>query len=430
MDNLQELILEAQLSKAYLSTIERLVNNLKEEVGLKEAEARYLTNLYTELKHLNLFNAKYFKEFEYEGDLINFADIGAFARDPETFAEVMLDVFHAGKFQELFKINFDKNTYEVKLTRVSDIKVDDKKPKYKVMTTPYDYMKVYEDDNWITFNPKNGTEGQSLRTFYSSIWGDKIPRDLKRIFEPTWCTVSSGARQYFESQKSPDKNDQWFVTYSKKPIEELIELIENRHNYSLNSPDNPLNKYLGEMYLLNTKGPTSKEIWYNYGPHHFTNSPGSAVPKSALTPKPTYSYGAGILDPFVISGNKLVTCNLDEQVIEVPLGVTEIAAGAFVDKNNLEEVILPPSVTKIARGAFKDNPFLRVISATNNLQIVETNAIHPTRTANDDIVLVGVIEEDEEGNTIVNKPSRLVFMQNSLRKEYKDMQGTQEVQNV
>ena len=161
MEHIQDLLIEAQLSKAYLSSIERLVNRLKNEVGLKEREARYLTNLYTELKHLNLFNAKYFKEFEYDGDLINFADIGAFAKDPETFAEVMLEVFHAGAFQDLFKINFDNETYEVTLTRVADLEVPEKKKIKNELSTPYDHLKVAEDDYWITFNPKTPKDGQT-----------------------------------------------------------------------------------------------------------------------------------------------------------------------------------------------------------------------------------------------------------------------------
>ena len=139
----------------------------------------------------------------------------------------------------------------------------------------------------------------------------------------------------------------------------------------------------------------------------------------------TYSDLQSETKPYTIEGNKLISYNLDEDVAEVPLGVVEIASGAFEDKNNLMEVILPSTVTKIEKGAFRGNPFMRLIEATNNLTIVETGAVSPTRTQVGEQVLLGVVDTDEDGNLIITKPSRLRFMQDSLRSQYKQLQEEQ-----
>ena len=78
-------IINEAMSKAYRLSISKIERSLIKNFGLLLSEAKYLTGFYTAIKEANLFKSNYFKDFEYEGDMIDFNNIQKFAKEVDTF---------------------------------------------------------------------------------------------------------------------------------------------------------------------------------------------------------------------------------------------------------------------------------------------------------------------------------------------------------
>lgn len=451
-----------EVSQAKIA-LDKLKKGLKEELQLSDIEITYLTEFYKEVKKLKLFESSYFKNFEYEGELFNLEDIQTFAKYPEAFYDIVMIVLHNRSFLDLYSVSFNGVNVELEKIVMADKKEKDTQ---KMTRTPYDQYKVAEDSNYFTFYVPNYNMGQEIRNFYEMLY----PED-KRVFQndnykPTWCIISSSGSHHFSSEKIK-QTDKWLVTFTKQNPADLQEEFMPPMDWLTFKK-----KKLGEVFLMNEKGNLEnkspnrtngkgEEIGGdNYGYHNFTNNPYFGKFGSTLSPKPAYSYeNIDLDDPvfysdFVVEGGVLTAVFLNKEVIRVPQGVSEIATGAF-SNSDVEEVILPPSTRIIRSEAFIKTRNLHTIRATNNLEVIESNAFsrsyssayNNTRrfegrkseySGRQEVIkgvlsgiffTFGVYEKSSEGLSI-SKPSQLRYIPKSLKKGMKNIQKYIESEEV
>ena len=73
----------------------------------------------------------------------------------------------------------------------------------------------------------------------------------------------------------------------------------------------------------------------------------------------------------VILDNKLIKCNLDERIIKIPDGVTEISGEAFAGCSGVVEISIPDEVKKIGFKAFGECNSLEKIKLPDSVQEIE-----------------------------------------------------------
>lgn len=443
----KQVINEVQ-SKAYIKVMETIKDALINDMGLSDIEANYITAFYTAVKEKDLFNSKYFKDFEYEGEKFNLNDTQKFAKYPESFYDIVIIVLHSGAFTNKYDIDFDG--LDVTLNKKDTKKVKEKNKQ----RTPFDRYKVAEDENYYTFYMPTAPVAASFRTFYAKTYPDDPDiKYLGAFFFSSWCVVSSSADYHFRNERHR-KDDRWLVTYYKgNPAERLRQYFnvsslkdnEDIVKQLLSSSEKKaeLQNQLGEIFLMtkdNDLGPG-----HNYGYHPFTN-PARATETTAMNIPISYSYfeididGSGQLKKFDIEDGKLLECYLDNEVVVVPNGVTSIEEGAFKQLIRVQQVVLPPSTRIIKSGAFEKMQRLKLVSTKNTLEVIESNAFvqcpyYATtmyealtgkfnwRSASFDMTFfaIGVVSEDKDFYTI-KKPSQLRYAPKDMLKAFKVIQ--------
>ena len=377
-------IINEALSKAYKQSIDKIKLHLIEKQGLNSLEATYVTEFYTAVKELNLFASKYFKEFDYDGELFDLNNIQKFAKYPEAFYDIVMLVMHSDTLLDNLNISFDG--LNVKLSKKE---VLDKKAETQGQSTIFDAHKVAEDKNYYTFYMPNWKVAETFRTFYGKVYPDDkdISNDENsNFFYSNWCVVSSSANRLFSGQKYNDTNGIWFITYpkrnpAKKFREEFgVDHINKRTIYNALGVDTAAYRdaNFGEIYFRRSK---NAELNRNHGYHIYSNDPGTGVEESRLEPPTSYSYesidiGSRSIkeESFTISGGKLTSVESTKEIVVVPDGVTEIMAGAFKDLKEVKQIVMPFSLTRIRKHAFDGLPNLKLVSVSNNLEVIESNA--------------------------------------------------------
>jgi hypothetical protein len=423
MNNLK--VIDESLSRKYKEDLAKVGQAMVDTIGISKLEANYLTAFYGAIKEADLFKSSYFKNFEYEGELIDFSNLQAFIKDPETFYDIVLYVFHSNELFAYYDLTVNEANNELVLVK-KVLDQADAKPKVAAYTTPFDSYKVAEDNNYVTFKVDNYTLGAKLRNFFSTMWpNDKVIKECPAKFTTSWCIFSSGgspsASDWFNGQKS-NPNDTWYATFAKRnPADICREFFVSRQpeaegnitdsrlitlldQMSQEDFDSMVNQF-GEVYLKSYNG---KRTSNNIGYHCFSNNPGKGLANSILDIPMTYNYDDFIpanAEPFVISGTTLVACNKYTAFIAIPNGVKTIAKGAFSNKKILKELSLPISLQYIEKEAFLNCPKLSIIRASNNIVSISQAAFDKAEL--DDPITFGVFEETDD-EYIVRKPKKLV----------------------
>lgn len=448
-------IINEALSKAYKQSIDKIKLHLIEKQGLNSLEATYITEFYTAVKELNLFASKYFKEFDYDGELFDLNNIQKFAKYPEAFYDIVMLVMHSDTLLDNLDVSFDGLT-----VKLSKKEVLDKKVETYGQSTIFDDYKVAEDKNYYTFYMPDYKVAKEFRTFYGKVYPDD--KDISNaensdFFYSNWCVVSSNAKTYFNSQKYGDTNGVWFITYSKRnPAQKfrenfVVDHVNKRIIYIALGTDSSeyRNANFGEIYFRRSK---NAEPHGNHGYHIYSNYPGTGFEESRLEPPTSYSYESidiaskGVKEEsFTISGGKLTSVESTKEIIVVPDGVTEIMTGAFNDLKEVKQIVMPFSLTRIRKHAFDNLPNLKIVSVSNNLEVIESNAfinMGPTYDntfspdklkqnvwrdlmADANIFVIGVIEQGVGGGYAytINKPSKLRYAPRDIVYAYRHLEG-------
>lgn len=441
-------ITEASQTK---QAFERLEKKLKEELQLSDSEITYAIEFYKEVKKLELFESSYFENFKYEGEIFDLNNIQKFAKYPEAFHDIVMIVLHNPAFLDFYRVEFDG--INVKIEKIG--LEEREKEVQRSSATPFDDYKVAEDANYYTFYVPNHNIGKEIRYFFGKVYPNDERITGASKYYPTWCIISSSGSEHFNSEKIKD-TDFWLVTYSKKNPADLEEEEFSKYSTFKELAD----ARFGEVFLIDEnnsidrKGKTSRGNKDNYGYHNFQNDPHYGLKSTKLSPSTAYSYFDIDLDnpiffrDFTIEAGVLVKSYVNNRVVRIPQGVTEIAEGAF-ENLPVEEVILAPSTRIIRSGAFKNTRELYAIRATNNLEVVESGAfsdsmsrayeglIDATRfkdafeeetkeflsqsIKDGKLFVFGVIESDDNGLTI-SKPSRLRYMPKDMSRAIKFVQ--------
>jgi len=437
----------SQIKEAY----ERLEKKLREELNLSDIEITYAIEFYKEVKKLDLFDSAYFTNFEYEGELFDLRNVQKFAKYPEAFHDIVMIVLHNPAFLDFYKVSF--NGVNVTLEKIT-VGSEDSEIERQA-TTPFDDYKVAEDSNYYTFFIPNHNVGSEIRTFFAKLYPNDERITMTNEYYPTWCIISSSGSSHFNSEKSKD-TDVWLITYTKKNPADL----KNEYASSYGTFTQLANKKFGEVYMMDKDGTIknkNKNIRKsdNYGYHNFSNNPYYGNYSSALNPATAYNYGDIDLDnpiffkDFTIEAGILTNCYVDNKIVRVPQGVTEIAEGAFKNLHNINEVILPPSTRIIRSGAFQNTRELYALRTTNNLEIIESNAFTQSMSTAYEVLIANVYNTDSlsteskenvvdyikngrlfvfgvidttGGKLSISKPSRLRYMPKVLSRATKMLQ--------
>jgi hypothetical protein len=446
----------------YKDAIKKIKDFLKNKRNLDEYEINYVVTFYEQIKNLGMLDADYFKNFKSEGELFNFNNIQKFAKYPETFYDVVLNVLHNGAFLDLYNVEFDG--LNVKLTKKAKLDKDDSNEKEASNLPPeYERYKLAEDDRYYTFHLPTPQVANSFMPFYKKMWPEN--KDIGRFvdaFNTGWCTTSNNNTENFKYYK-PEPSSQWMVTFLKiDPAKELLKAMNKLYETDYKSLSEfpgasekirykEIRNILGEKVLVDADGTFNKVPGSskNHGYFNYANNPGSVAKESDLPIKPTYNYttifkNAGV-DPFVITEGVLTRYAGSGGIVSIPPGVTEIAEDAFSDIRNVTGLILPPSLRIIQNKALEGIArSLKIIQATNNLELVKygafgkyTDAIKKKLDAmaeyigqkdnvidsKKDLFLFGVIEKDEKNLYKVKKPSNLIFYPRVIKNAYSDFES-------
>jgi hypothetical protein len=426
--------IDEALSKNLKKALDRLKDNLKKEKGLSEEEAFYVASLYGELKDKDLFGASYIRDIELEADpgekIPNLNNLDQMVKYPELVYDIVFSV--------LLETPEFLNNYDIVYNiEEKDIHIEKKKKaedgKAVIFKTPWDKIKVAEDDNYVTFGPEVFVP--DLKFYYLKVFSDdpRIQRSkVSSMLMTSWCVLNN--RGYFSSQKT-NPTDRWFFTFSKhNPIDSIEQYLKesnfsdkevktamsffneenpkieldslkptskaSTHSYNLRAELR--NKILGEAFLDSDYDDGGYNS--NLGIHNYNNNPGGGISSSLLNTPKLYDYTSLIstTGDFAIEGGTLIRYNANASVIELPEGIVKIGDNAFVDKK-VSVLVLPKSLTTIMSGAFKNCSQLTQIRATNNLAYIQRNAFDSV-SAND--LVLGVFSE-EKGALIVSKPTSL-----------------------
>jgi hypothetical protein len=406
-----EIINEA-LSKAYRLSISKIEKTLVNKFNLLLSEARYLTSFYTAVKEANLFKSNYFKNFEYEGDMIDFNNIQKFAKEVDTFYDVVSYVLHSKEFLAVYDIFYNGNEVTIEKKKIED----EEEEKTSTFTTPFDEYKVAEDDNYITFHLPTYPVAQKLREYYFKVFpDDPLVSSERNFFVPTYCIMGSSASTYFRSQKHSTEEDWYFTLLKVAPtyfINKVVmpKLLGKETNFkTINELRNSVSTLiynqakmsLGEVYLTKKHDSPEKN---NHGHHNFTN-PGHGAYVSKLAIEKQYDYATlskGNANPFTIEGNALLSYNASDLIVTIPNGVTTIESEAFKGKR-INILILPYSLVEIKQNAFKDSR-VEIIVASNNLEYISKRAFDSSSK----IDQLGTVTPTGD-KYIVSKPARLSY---------------------
>jgi len=412
--------------RAFLAPLEKLYDNLiatddvnlKErnvDIGLPEASAKFLVDVYKMIDLENLpekikSNRKYYNLFK------SGSASGFFANNPRIFVEFINHVILTDELYDKYDIDFNtlngssklisKDAPEEEMEQVISQEISS-------LESPFD-TPFAEDGNYVTYTSQGKGTVYNLRNFYQVYYAndpvyeklsERAKDELTKIgsgsLVPSWCTFSNRDFAYSQTHLN---SDTWFVTFSKKPLLEMIHLIYPSVNrrYSLNDfkeyvatdegfdwldsflKHGPTRDYdtiyktVAENYLLDTTG-NSPEGARNYGYHSFKNSPGSGstfneISGILLSPRPTYSYTGEILKSVEIIKGKLVKWSENVETVRVPEGVISIEPGAFNSLSRVSTVYLPSTTTMIKEGAFRNVRNLRTVVVTNALEVVALRA--------------------------------------------------------
>lgn len=456
---MRDTILEASVYKESLSTLK---NKLIKEQDLSIIEANYIVGFYDAVRSLNLFTSNYFKNFEYDGELFDLNNIQKFVKYPETFYDIVMLVMHSKTLLENFTVSFDG--LNVKLSKKSKIETPTEKEVDEDSLRGlalFEQYKVAEDANYYTFFAPNYEVGKKLRTFYAQVYpNDKDIKRMPNLFFGSWCIFSS-KKGFFKSQKHQD-SDIWLVTFLKNNPAEMLRkkynvkslyddilirsLLSNGQEYS------KAKNQLGEVYLMKANGQLGNGP--NYGYHNYLNSPGHGLVDSDLELKPTYRYSSisvknigKVKEPFEVHNGVLMKCATNSEVVRIPDGVTEIAAGAFFGLHKVAHVICPVSLIKICAGAFEKMHGLRILQVRNTLEVIENGAFvdpgvpyeltfkndaYKTITARDmsintNLFVIGVIEGHRNVYDIqeytIKKPSKLRYAPREILTAFRYLQN-------
>lgn len=454
-----DIITENKLSKNLAAPFIAAFNKL----GFTEKEANYFMSLYHQLRKNNLLDARYFKPVkpgeekykeyvdnngvvhnnlepnqtivDYEGKLPDIKQLQVLAqRDPDALVDFFTYIIHNEHFLKAYNLGIDENTGDVELTKVTQEeelkkqKEEERAEKVKTIYNPDNNLVAF-DDNWATYAPRTSAEGMKIKKefFRHGLTQEQlkelynIPEDFNIAYlEPSWCVISSSTTGYFDSYRRNDMNAQWLITYRRLNALQIYEMyVKDKPTIRLFSTEIG-DKYIGEIYLRSGQHKVTPVGENNYGHYPFSNS-GHPLKTSRLINGPSYDLDtlqSAEKEDFEIEKGVLKKVNIDEEVINVPLGVTKIGRGAFTTKDNsrVEKIILPITTVVIETGAI-DLPNLRFINATNNLRVVERDALIKIVQLDNDlgVVYIGVTED---GNHY-EKPKKLIYMQRNLLNEYK-----------
>lgn len=424
LTGLQRLLLENTTKRYELAKNvrnDKLLPKLKSELGLSSSSASYIVAfanaihlLATEFPNFDQFINKIIPTYKQHYDPETYAtkdkagqlrmlitDPYVQLKYPKAFVDLVLNVFHSNELLKAYDIKTTKgNTITLlpKSNPVLDLRdtIDVENPagyfeELMAKRAPKLIPMIYKHDkNWISFKPKNHAEGAQLRSFYGKLYSKDFPEikmwDNPNMFVPSWCIVSSSS-SFFNSQKGSPSDD-WYITFSKKSLPELIKLVLDTEDIydpdgktlrdNLLFPDSKpsrVNNYLGEVFLR-----TSRLTSGNRGFHLFTNDVTQRRDNSSLAPLPTYNYpdALGSSNPFLIENGVLKSTNVNTDTIHVPLGVTEIAENAFRSAPNAKRIALPPSVRTLKTDAFIGVPDLTHIFLNDTLETIESGAFNFT----------------------------------------------------